>query len=131
MKYRSFLFDWSGTLVDDLPPTLFATNAVLEKFGVAPMGREEFRRRFRLPYPEFYDEVLPSVPIEDLEDTFRSSFGQSPKGVTVLPHARRCWISVGREEFDASFSQAWTKGSLISSLVCSNWVIILKPFMPG
>ena len=88
MKYRSFLFDWSGTLVDDLPPTLFATNAVLEKFGVAPMGREEFRRRFRLPYPEFYDEVLPGVPIEDLEDTFRSSFGRSPKGVTVLPHAR-------------------------------------------
>lgn len=88
MKYRSFLWDWSGTLVDDLPPTLYATNAVLEKFGVAPMGREEFRRRFRLPYPEFYEDVLPGVPIADLEDTFRSAFSESPEGVTVLPHAR-------------------------------------------
>lgn len=88
MKYRSFLFDWSGTLVDDLLPTLYATNAVLGKFGVAPMGREEFRRRFRLPYPDFYDDVLPGVPIEDLEDTFRASFKESPEGVTVLPHAR-------------------------------------------
>jgi len=113
MKYRSFLWDWSGTLVDDLPPTLFATNSVLQKFGVASMEREEFRRRFRLPYPEFYDEVLPGIPIEDLEETFRSSFGLSPKGVTVLPHARemldwcrereiRCFIlsSMDQEIFD-------------------------------
>jgi len=86
--YQNLLFDWSGTLVDDLPPTLYATNAVLEEHGVAPMGREEFRRRFRLPYPEFYEEVLPGVPIESLEDTFRSAFHDSPEKVTVLPHAR-------------------------------------------
>ena len=88
MKYRSLLFDWSGTLVDDLPPTLHATNAVLGEYDVPAMSREEFRLRFRLPYPEFYEEVLPGVPIADLEDTFRTSFRQSPQGVTVLPHAR-------------------------------------------
>ncbi|YCM46227.1 HAD family hydrolase [Verrucomicrobiaceae bacterium 227] len=88
MKYTSLLFDWSGTLVDDLPPTLHATNEVLLKYGVPAMDREEFRLRFRLPYPEFYEEVLPGVPIADLEGIFRSSFNQSPVRVTVLPHAR-------------------------------------------
>jgi phosphoglycolate phosphatase len=88
MKYRSLLFDWSGTLVDDLPPTLHATNTVLGEHNVPALSREEFRQRFRLPYPEFYEEVLPGVPIETLEDTFRTSFNKSPKGVTVLPHAR-------------------------------------------
>ena len=88
MKYRSLLFDWSGTLVDDLPPTLYATNVVLGVHDVPALTREQFRQRFRLPYPEFYEEVLPGVPIETLEDTFRSSFNSSPKGVTVLPHAR-------------------------------------------
>lgn len=88
MKYTSLLFDWSGTLVDDLPPTLHATNRVLERHGVAAMDRDEFRLRFRLPYPEFYDEVLPGVPIGDLEGTFRTSFNESPDRVTVLPHAR-------------------------------------------
>ncbi|MGC6567422.1 MAG: HAD family hydrolase [Akkermansiaceae bacterium] len=88
MKYRSLLFDWSGTLVDDLPPTLHATNEVLSSFGVPRMEREEFRERFKLPYPEFYDEVLPGVPIGDLEGIFRTSFNESPRGVTVLPHAR-------------------------------------------
>jgi phosphoglycolate phosphatase len=88
MKYRSLLFDWSGTLVDDLPPTLHATNAVLNKHQVPSLSRAEFRKRFRLPYPEFYEEMLPGVPIATLEDTFRSSFNESPEGVTVLPHAR-------------------------------------------
>lgn len=88
MKYRSLLFDWSGTLVDDLPPTLYATNMVLGEHNLPALGREEFRQRFRLPYPEFYEEVLLGVPIETLEDTFRTSFNLSPKGVTVLPHAR-------------------------------------------
>jgi len=86
--YRNLLFDWSGTLVDDLPPTLYATNAVLADYGVAAMSREEFRERFRLPYPEFYEEVLPGVPVSELEDTFRSAFRESPEQVTVLPHAR-------------------------------------------
>ena len=88
MKYRALLFDWSGTVVDDLPPTLHATNAVLAGYNVPAMEREEFRLRFRLPYPEFYEEVLPGVPIGDLEDTFRSAFNQSPERVTVLPRAR-------------------------------------------
>ncbi len=86
--YQNLLFDWSGTLVNDLPPTLFATNAVLEENGALAMELSEFRDRFRLPYPEFYEEVLPGVPIASLEDTFRSAFHQSPEQVTVLPHAR-------------------------------------------
>ncbi len=88
MKYRALLFDWSGTLVDDLPPTLYATNAVLAEYEVPAMSREEFRARFRLPYPEFYEEVLPGVAVADLEDDFRAAFRESPEGVTVLPHAR-------------------------------------------
>lgn len=86
--YENLLFDWSGTLVNDLPPTLFATNAVLAHHDVPEMDLDEFRERFRLPYPEFYEEVLPGVPIDSLEDLFRSAFRASPEQVTVLPHAR-------------------------------------------
>lgn len=84
MKYEALLFDWSGTLVDDLPPTLYATNEVLASYGVERMGREEFRERFRLPYPDFYEEVLPGVAVEDLEGTFRSAFRESPEPVRIL-----------------------------------------------
>jgi len=86
--FRNLIFDWSGTLVDDLGPVIEATNFVLEKYGVAPMDREGFRRSFRLPYPEFYSEILPGVDIVELEAHFRPAFDGAITPVTVLPHAR-------------------------------------------
>jgi phosphoglycolate phosphatase len=86
--YQNLIFDWSGTLVDDLGPTLEATNAVFSLHGRSPMDRDEFRRLFRLPYSEFYEEHLPGVRLEDLEHHFRRAFAESQVPVTVLPHAR-------------------------------------------
>ena len=86
--FRNLIFDWSGTLVDDLGPVIEATNAVLGKYEVAPFDRESFRRAFRLPYPEFYAELLPDVPLEELEAHFRPAFDAAVTPVTVLPHAR-------------------------------------------
>lgn len=86
--FRNLIFDWSGTLVDDLPPVLDATNRVLGVYGKPPLDRDAFRERFRLPYREFYEEVLPGVPLEELEGHFRAAFSASEERVTVLPHSR-------------------------------------------
>jgi phosphoglycolate phosphatase len=86
--FRNLIFDWSGTLVDDLGPVIEATNAVLAKYSVAALDREGFRRRFRLPYPDFYAEILPDIPLAELEAHFRPAFDAALTPVTVLPHAR-------------------------------------------
>jgi phosphoglycolate phosphatase-like HAD superfamily hydrolase/ADP-ribose pyrophosphatase YjhB (NUDIX family) len=86
--FRNLIFDWSGTLVDDLGPVIEATNAVLAKYEIAALNREEFRRAFRLPYREFYAEQLPDIPLEELEAHFRPAFDAAVTPVTVLPHAR-------------------------------------------
>ena len=86
--FHNLIFDWSGTLVDDLGPVIDATNTVFGKYGVPPLDREQFRRSFRLPYHEFYAEVLPHIPLHELEAHFRPAFESSQAPVTVLPHAR-------------------------------------------
>jgi len=86
--FSNLIFDWSGTLVDDLGPVIEATNAVLAKYEIAAFDREGFRRAFRLPYREFYDQHLPGVPLEELEAHFRPAFDSAVSPVTVLPHAR-------------------------------------------
>jgi phosphoglycolate phosphatase-like HAD superfamily hydrolase/ADP-ribose pyrophosphatase YjhB (NUDIX family) len=86
--FRNLIFDWSGTLVDDLGPVIEATNEVLGKYNLPPFDREGFRRRFRLPYREFYTELLPQVPLEELESHFRPAFDAAVTPVTILPHAR-------------------------------------------
>lgn len=86
--FQNLIFDWSGTLVDDLGPTLEATNAVFSLHGRQSMDRDEFRRLFRLPYSEFYEEHLPGTRLDELEHHFRRAFAHSKVPVTVLPHAR-------------------------------------------
>lgn len=86
--FRNLIFDWSGTLVDDLGPVIEATNQVLDHYQVATLDRESFRRRFRLPYSEFYRELLPDIPLQELEARFRPAFDNAISPVTVLPHAR-------------------------------------------
>jgi phosphoglycolate phosphatase len=86
--FRNLIFDWSGTLVDDLGPVIEATNAVLGKYAIAGMDREGFRRAFRLPYREFYAELLPDIPLDELEAHFRPAFDAAVTPVTVLPFAR-------------------------------------------
>jgi phosphoglycolate phosphatase-like HAD superfamily hydrolase/ADP-ribose pyrophosphatase YjhB (NUDIX family) len=82
---RNLLLDWSGTLVDDLPPVIGATNYVLEHYGRAPLTREEFRTSFRLPFTEFYEEFLPDVPLPDLDVLFHRRFVEIQDDVTPLP----------------------------------------------
>lgn len=86
--FKNLIFDWSGTLVDDMGPVIEATNVVLEKYGVPAYDREGFRRSFRLPYREFYAELLPGIELEELERHFRPAFDGATSLVTVLPYAR-------------------------------------------
>ncbi len=82
---RNLLLDWSGTLVDDMPPVIGATNYVLEQFGKPPLTRDEFRRHFRLPFTEFYEEFLPDVPLVELDALFHSRFVEIQDEVAPLP----------------------------------------------
>ncbi|MGE3309997.1 MAG: NUDIX domain-containing protein [Limisphaerales bacterium] len=83
------IFDWSGTLVDDLPAVLEATNHALKLAGCEPLTRERFRAEFRLPFTGFYERHTPQVPMEQLEAWFHGRFREVQDSVEELPHARR------------------------------------------
>ena len=83
----NWIFDWSGTLVDDMALVLCATNHVMRHYGKPEWQRDDFRREFRLPYEDFYHDCLPGVALEELEVHFREGFARSQKLVPILPHA--------------------------------------------
>ena len=85
---RNVIFDWSGTLVDDLPAVWRASNHALEQAGVPAMSLEQFRRDFRLPARDFYVERVPKEALPELERWFLDGFRQVQDTVTPLPHAR-------------------------------------------
>jgi phosphoglycolate phosphatase len=85
---RNVIFDWSGTLVDDLPAVWKASNYVLTQAKRPAMSLEEFRAEFCLPFTIFYDKHTPHVPLPQLETWFHSRFRQEQDSVSELPHAR-------------------------------------------
>jgi len=85
---RNVIFDWSGTLVDDLPAVWRATNYVLVKADRTEMSLEEFRSEFCLPFTGFYDRHVPHIPLPELESWFHGHFRQVQDSVCPLPHAR-------------------------------------------
>ena len=86
---RNLILDWSGTLVDDFTATLVATNAVFEAHGKPAFTADEFRRDFRLPYPEFYEEFLPEQSLDELEVLFKKAFFEAEHLVQPLEPTRK------------------------------------------
>ncbi|MGC8742681.1 MAG: NUDIX domain-containing protein [Verrucomicrobiia bacterium] len=73
---KNIIFDWSGTLVDDLPAVWEATNYVLKNAGIDGLSIEEFRLEFCLPFTKFYNRYTPHIPMEKLEEWFHKRFSE-------------------------------------------------------
>lgn len=86
--FRNLIFDWSGTLCDDMTLTIEATNYVLAQYQREPLDRKAFRNEFQLPYPDYYAVKIPEAKLEDLENYYRYAFDHSNTRVTIIPHAK-------------------------------------------
>jgi phosphoglycolate phosphatase len=67
---RNVIFDWSGTLVDNLSSVYEATLAVFETLGGKKISLEEYRRENISPYMNFWNrrEARPAKPYPEVVD---------------------------------------------------------------
>jgi len=65
---RHLVWDWNGTLVDDLSVVIYATNVVFASLGGPEITPEQHRREFRRPIADYYAQVL-GRPVADDEFT--------------------------------------------------------------
>ncbi len=86
--FKNLIFDWSGTLGNDIDLTIEATNYVLAQYGLPALDKKQFRDEFQLPYPDYYAWKTPGAKLEDLENFYRYAFDHSSTPVTLIPHAR-------------------------------------------
>jgi len=84
---RNIILDWSGTLVDDLPPVLEAMNRIFVEHGYPAMSREEFGRSFSLPFDRWYAERFPDLSLAMIEEKYHAYFDPIQDRVEPLPHA--------------------------------------------
>ena len=72
------VWDWNGTLLDDLPVVILAANASTARFGVGPIDEEGYRDHFTRPVRTFYDSLfgrlVSDAEWEDLNDRFHDEY---------------------------------------------------------
>ncbi len=59
------IWDWNGTLLDDVGAAVNALNRMLAVRGVAPTTREYYRAHFGFPVRPFYEELGVNLAHED------------------------------------------------------------------
>ena len=85
---RNIIFDWSGTLVDDLPAVLAATNFVFEKCGVPPLSMEPLSGGVLPAVPGFLRALPAASPDGGVEWDFHGHFSRAPQAAEEVAHAR-------------------------------------------
>lgn len=98
------VFDWNGTLIDDLDLAVFAVNRCAEQLGVAPITAEQYRAEFDFPIAGFYAAIgfdLDRVPFPTIVQRYLEHFDANvaqcplqPGVIEFLDAARRAGIGV-------------------------------------
>jgi len=101
------VWDWNGTLLDDLALVVSATNAALTAVGGAPVTADEHRRDFRRPIADYYAHALGRPVLDD-------EFGKLDRIFHEVYQAglREAGLAVGAREAMA----AWTGSQSLLSM---------------
>ena len=91
------VWDWNGTLLDDLTLVVDATNACLALFGAGPTTAEEHRREFRRPVAAYYELALGRAVDEAdfarLDRVFHETYGNGLSACALAADAHHALAS--------------------------------------
>jgi len=96
------VWDWNGTLLDDLTLVVAATNASLASLGGGPVTEDEHRRDFRRPIDAYYAGVLGrALEVDDfarLDEVFHATYAAGLDSCVLAAGALaslRSWSDAG------------------------------------
>lgn len=58
MKYKNIIWDWNGTILNDTPVAVEATNILLQRFGYPTITLEYYRENVETPIVNFYSKIF-------------------------------------------------------------------------
>lgn len=99
MKYRYIIWDWNGTLLDDMEPSLDAVNEMLSKRAMPLLSPGKYREYIGVPIRKFYEKVfdLEKEKYEDIIMEWNRGYSSrmrecrlSAGAVRCLEYFRRC-----------------------------------------
>ncbi|MEA2024505.1 MAG: HAD hydrolase-like protein [Actinomycetota bacterium] len=112
------VWDWNGTLVDDLPIVVESVNVALATIGEVPIDEDDYREHFTRPVDQFYVRLL-ERPISDrewstLDRVFHEWYGESLDRVPLAADAIDAIDDVEARGWGQSILSMWWEKDLTS-----------------
>ena len=119
---KQLVWDWNGTLLDDVNAAVGALNRMLVKRGAAPITVEHYRRRFGFPVRPFYTELgvdLAKWDWDGICEDFHNFILEEPQA--VRPDAREALELAASLGFRQSILSALRQDKLESALAANGF----------
>ncbi|MFF3318234.1 HAD family hydrolase [Streptomyces sp. NPDC003035] len=106
---KHLVWDWNGTLLDDIEAVIGATNAAFAELGLEPITLARYRELYMVPVPKFYERLMGRLPTDDewtlMDGVFHKHYWQ---------RAEACGLTVGAAELLAARQESGLTQSLLS-----------------
>ena len=117
MARTHLVWDWNGTLLDDLTLVVSSTNEAFTAVGGRTVDADEHRRVFRRPVAEFYAEVLErAVDAEEFERLDRIFHDAYRLGLTTIQLATDAKTALKSWPGGQSLLSMWFHDELVPAL---------------
>jgi phosphoglycolate phosphatase-like HAD superfamily hydrolase len=117
---RHIIWDWNGTLFDDLHIVVDAVNVSLGELGVEPIDADAYRTHYRRPVHLFYEAILgrPVPPDEmiAIDTSFHDAYHASLDRAGLAPDARAAVGAVVRAGGTQSVLSMWWHDRLVMAV---------------
>ncbi|MFF5895617.1 HAD family hydrolase [Streptomyces argenteolus] len=123
-KHRTHLvWDWNGTLLDDIEAVLGATNAAFAEVDLAPLTLEQYRETYCVPIPKFYERLMGRLPTpaewERMDGLFHRHYTEQRVA---------CGLTAGVEELLDRWKRAGGSQSLLSMYGHEHLVPVVRAY---
>lgn len=121
---KTILFDWNGTLLDDVCVNMEATNFMLKKRGMKTMGSlEEYRNLFEFPVINYYRKLnfnFEKESFEELSVEFMDEYNRRFKECTLMHGAEEFLQMLHDKNISCNILSASKQENLLSQIKVLN-----------
>ncbi|WP_093800603.1 HAD family hydrolase [Streptomyces sp. Wb2n-11] len=103
------VWDWNGTLLDDISAVIGATNAAFAEIGIEPITLERYRELYCVPIPRFYERLMGRLPTDAEWLVMDEAFHRHYTELRVV-----CALTHGVEELLVEWQSTGRSQSLLS-----------------
>jgi phosphoglycolate phosphatase len=113
--YRHVIWDWNGTLLDDLELSVSAMNAMLARRGLPVLDRARYHALFDFPVRAYYERLgldVSGTRFEALSAEFIAAYEAGRLGTRLQPHAESVLAAVEAAGLTQSILSAYHQTTL-------------------